>query len=105
MKQTEQRKVIKRYMVKMSWHKRVQGATIITPEFTIKILKARRAWRNELQALKNRKYQPRLLYPGKYSIIINGVIKQPTIKSNMNNILKSSLIHGARKKKSPILGI
>jgi hypothetical protein len=48
MKQTEQRKVIKRYMVKMSWHKRVQGATIITPEFTIKILKARRAWRNEL---------------------------------------------------------
>jgi hypothetical protein len=38
-------------------------------------MKARRAWTNVIQTLREHKYQPRLLYPAKLSITIEGETK------------------------------
>ena len=38
-------------------------------------MKARRAWADVIQALREHKCQPRLLYPAKLSITINGETK------------------------------
>jgi hypothetical protein len=42
----------------------------ITADFTIEILKVRRAWNDVFQALKENNFKPRLLYPAKLSFII-----------------------------------
>jgi hypothetical protein len=38
-------------------------------------MKARRSWRDVIQALREHKCQPRLLYPAKLSITIDGETK------------------------------
>jgi hypothetical protein len=38
-------------------------------------MKARRAWTNVIQTLREHKCQPRILYPAKLSIIIDGETK------------------------------
>jgi hypothetical protein len=38
-------------------------------------MKARRAWTDVIQTLREHKYQPRLLYPAKLSITIDGETK------------------------------
>jgi hypothetical protein len=38
-------------------------------------MKARRSWRDVIQTLRERKCQPRLLYPGKLSITVDGETK------------------------------
>ena len=38
-------------------------------------MKARRAWTDVIQTLREHKFQPRLLYPAKLSITINGETK------------------------------
>jgi hypothetical protein len=44
----------------------------ITPDFSPQTLKARRSWEDVIQTLREHKCQPRLLYPAKLSITING---------------------------------
>ena len=44
----------------------------ITPDFSTETMKARRAWTDVIQTLREHKCQPRLLYPAKLSITIDG---------------------------------
>ena len=44
----------------------------ITPDFSTETMKARRAWSEVMQTLREHKCQPRLLYPAKLSINIDG---------------------------------
>ena len=47
----------------------------ITPDFSPETMKARRSWKDVLQTLREHKCQPRLLYPAKLSITIDGETK------------------------------
>jgi hypothetical protein len=47
----------------------------ITPDFSQETLKARRSWTDVIQTLREHKCQPRLLYPAKLSINIDGETK------------------------------
>jgi hypothetical protein len=47
----------------------------ITPDFSPETIKARRSWRDVIQTLREHKCQPRLLYPAKLSITIDGETK------------------------------
>ena len=47
----------------------------ITPNFSPETMKARRAWTDVIQTLREHKLQPRLLYPAKLSITIDGETK------------------------------
>ena len=47
----------------------------ITPDFSQQTMKARRSWADVIQTLREHKCQPRLLYPAKLSIIIDGETK------------------------------
>jgi hypothetical protein len=47
----------------------------ITPDFSPKTKKARRSWRDVIQTLREHKCQPKLLYPAKLSITIDGETK------------------------------
>jgi hypothetical protein len=47
----------------------------MTPDFSQEIMKARRSWTEVIQTLREHKCQPRLLYPAKLSITIDGEIK------------------------------
>jgi hypothetical protein len=47
----------------------------ITPDFPPETMKARKSWTDVLQTLREDKCQPRLLYPGKLSITIDGETK------------------------------
>jgi hypothetical protein len=53
-----------------------EGRTIkITPNFSSETMKARRSCEDIIQTLREKKGQPRLLYPSKLSIIIDGETK------------------------------
>jgi hypothetical protein len=43
----------------------------ITPDFSSETMKTRRCWADVIQTLRKHKFQPRLLYPAKLSIIID----------------------------------
>ena len=47
----------------------------MSPEFSPETMKARRAWTDVIQTLREHKCQPRLLYPAKLSITIDGETK------------------------------
>ena len=47
----------------------------ITPDFSPETMKARRSWADVIQTLREHKCQPRLLYPAKLSITIDGETK------------------------------
>ena len=47
----------------------------ITPDFSPETMKARRSWTDVIQTLREHKCQPRLLYPHKRSITIDGETK------------------------------
>jgi hypothetical protein len=47
----------------------------ITPDFSPETMKARRSWTDVMQTLREHKCQPRLLYPAKLSITIDGETK------------------------------
>ena len=47
----------------------------ITPTFSPETMKARRAWTDVIQTLREHKFQPRLPYPAKLSITIDGETK------------------------------
>jgi hypothetical protein len=44
----------------------------IKPDFSPETMKARRCWADVIQTLREHKYQPRLLYPAKLSITMDG---------------------------------
>jgi hypothetical protein len=47
----------------------------ITSDFSIEILKAKRSWADVIQTLREQYCQPKILYPAKLSIIIDGETK------------------------------
>ena len=47
----------------------------ITPDYSPETMKARRFWTDVIKTLREHKHQPRLLYPAKLSIAINGETK------------------------------
>jgi hypothetical protein len=44
----------------------------ITPDFSPETIKAKKSWTDVMQTLREHKCQPRLLYPTKFSITIDG---------------------------------
>ena len=53
-----------------------EGAPIrLATDFSMKMLQARREWHKIFQVMRNRGLQPRLLYPARLSIKIEGQIK------------------------------
>jgi hypothetical protein len=53
--------------------KRAKGRPIrIIPNFSTETMKARTAWSEVRQTLREHKWQPRLLYPAKLSVNIDG---------------------------------
>jgi hypothetical protein len=60
---------------KMNSKKAQRQTHRMTTDFSTETLKARRAWNNVIQTLKENNYQSRLLYPAKLSFIIEGEIK------------------------------
>jgi hypothetical protein len=59
----------------------------ITPDFSPEAMKARNSWDNVIQTLREQKCQPRLLYPAKLSITIDGDIKIFHDKTKCTNYL------------------
>ena len=56
-----------------------KGAPIrLATDFSIETLQARREWQKVLQVMRNRRLQPRLLYPARLSIKIEGQIISQT---------------------------
>ena len=47
----------------------------ITPDISPETMKARRSWTDVIQTLREHKCQPRLLYPAKLSITVDGETK------------------------------
>ena len=47
----------------------------IIPDFSPETMKAKRSWTDVKQTLREHKFQPRLLYPAKLTIIIAGETK------------------------------
>jgi hypothetical protein len=78
----------------------------ITPDFSPETMKHRRSWRDIIQALREYKCQPRLLYPAKLSITIDGETKVFHDKTKFTYYLSTNpalqrIITG---KKKPIQG-
>ena len=62
----------------------------ITPDFSTETMKARRAWSEVIQTLREHKCQPRLLYPAKLSINIDGETKIFQDKTKFKQYLSTS---------------
>jgi hypothetical protein len=58
----------------------------ITPDFSPETMKVRRSWVDVIQILREPKCQPRLLYPAKLSITIDGENKNTMTKPNLHII-------------------
>jgi hypothetical protein len=59
----------------------------ITPDFSPETMKARRSWTDVIQTLREHKFQPRLLYPTKLSITIDGETKVFHYKTKFTHYL------------------
>jgi hypothetical protein len=62
----------------------------ITPDFSPETMKARRFWTDVIQNLREHKCQPRLLYPAKLSITIDGETKVFHDKTNFTKYLSTN---------------
>jgi hypothetical protein len=62
----------------------------ITPDFSPETMKARRSWTDVIQALRECKCQPRLLYPTKLSITIDGETKVFHDKTKLTQYLSTN---------------
>ena len=61
-----------------------KGMTLtITADLTIETLQARREWQDILKVMKEKKLQPRLLYPARISFKYEGEIKSFTDKQKL----------------------
>jgi hypothetical protein len=66
----------------------VKGRPIrITADFSPETMKARRSWTDVIQILREHKYHPRLLYPAKLSITIDGETKVLHYKTKFTQYL------------------
>jgi hypothetical protein len=73
----------------------------ITLDFSPETMKARRAWTDVIQTLREHKCQPRLLYPAKFSITIDGETKVFHNKNKFTHYLsKNSALQRIIQKKS-----
>ena len=64
-----------------------KGAPIrLAPDFSMEMLQARREWQQIFQVMRTRGLQPRLLYPARLSIKIQGQIRSFPDKRNLKNI-------------------
>jgi hypothetical protein len=63
----------------------------ITPDFSPETMKARRSWADLIQTLREHKCQPRLLYPEKLSITIDGENKLLHDKTKFTQYLFTNL--------------
>jgi hypothetical protein len=59
----------------------------ITPDFSPETMKDTRSWTDVIQTLREHKCQPRLLYPAKLSIIIDGETKVFHDKTKLTHYL------------------
>jgi hypothetical protein len=62
----------------------------LTPDFSQETMKARRAWTDVIQTLREHKCQPRLLYPAKLS--------SPSKDNNRKNKKKQKTIQGRKSR-------
>ena len=62
----------------------------ITPDFSPETMKARRSWTDVIQTLREHKFQPRLLYPAKLSITIDGETKVFHDKTKFTHYLSTN---------------
>ena len=62
----------------------------ITPDFSPETMKARRAWADVIQTLREHKFQPSLLYPAKLSITIDGETKVFHDKNKFTHYLSTN---------------
>jgi hypothetical protein len=62
----------------------------ITPDFSTETMKARRSWTDVIQTLREHKCLPRLLYPAKLSITIDGEIKVFHDKTKFTHYLSTN---------------
>ena len=62
----------------------------IIPDFSTETMKARRSWTDVIQTLREHKCQPRLLYPVKISITIDGETKVFHDKTKFTHYLSTN---------------
>jgi hypothetical protein len=62
----------------------------ITPDFSPETMKARRSWTDNIRTLREHKCQPRLLYPAKLSITIDGETKVFHYKTKFTHNLSTN---------------
>ena len=62
----------------------------ITPDFSPETMKDRRSWTDVIQTLREHKCQPRLLYPAKLSITIDGETKVFHNKTKFTHYLSTN---------------
>jgi hypothetical protein len=62
----------------------------ITPDFSQETMKARRHWADVIQTLREHKCQPRLLYPAKLSITVDGENKISHDKTKFTQYLSTN---------------
>jgi hypothetical protein len=62
----------------------------ITPDFSSETMKARRSWKDVIQIVREHKWQPRLLYPAKLSITIDGHTKVFHDKTKFTHYLSTN---------------
>jgi hypothetical protein len=63
----------------------------ITADFSTETLKARRAWSEVFQALNEKNFSPRILYPAKQSFKIDGAIKVFHDKQKLKQYMTTKL--------------
>jgi hypothetical protein len=77
----------------------------ITPDFSPETVKVRRFWEDVIQTPREHKCQPKLLYPAKLSITIDGETKIFHNKTNFTQYLSTnSALQRIIKGKTPIQG-
>jgi hypothetical protein len=62
----------------------------VTPDLSPETMKARRSWTDVIQTLREHKCQPRLLYPAKLSITIDGETKVSHDKTKFTHYLSTN---------------
>jgi hypothetical protein len=82
---------VKKKAAREKGHVTYKGKPIkITPDFSTETLKAKKAWESIIQTLRDHRCHPRLLYPSKFSITINGETKTFRGKTKFRQYLSNN---------------
>ena len=77
----------------------------ITPDFSPETMKVRRSWTDVIQTLREHKCQPRVLYPAKLSITLDGETKVFHNKIKFTHYFSTNpVLQGIISEKKPIQG-